>query len=210
MVFLIGILILLLLEKQDLSFIGTRRITNAIPSQIDLNAFARRGPKEGKSKKTYLFSEESAVSMTHRFNGKFDTALLRWDTGPILEALIERKFPRSFIPDQVKEEDVFQASLYTLALKEKGISCATTNLIVIYCVQDTAIKCMKKQGGLDCFRCNEGKVFKSRFKEKKTLKQLAKLDEIWYEGRKPAPKPGKGNCRPCPFNQNKHCKHSAV
>ena len=208
-VFLVGVLILLVLEKQDLSFIGTRRISKAIPAQMDLNAFARGGPREGKSKSTYIFSEESAVSMTHRFNGKFDSAILRWDTGPILEALIERKFPRSYLPERARSEDIFQASLYSLALKEKGISCSSTHLIIIYCLQDKAIKCMKKQGGLDCFRCKEGKVFKSRFNEKRTLKQLAKLDEVWYQGRKTEPNPSKDNCRACPFSKGGQCNYSA-
>jgi hypothetical protein len=210
MMFLVGILILLLLEKQDLSFIGFRRISNAIPAEMDLNAFARGGPREGSSKKTYSFSEESAVSMTHRYNGKFDIAILSWNTGPILEAMIERKFPRSFLPGQARPEDIFQASLYSLALKEKGISCTSAYLIVIYCLQEMAIKCMKNQDSLDCVQCDEGKVFKVRYNEKKTLKQLGKLDEVWYEGRKPEPKPTIEHCRACPFSKGDQCKYSTV
>jgi hypothetical protein len=210
MAFLVGILIILFLEKQDPSFLGYRSLSSASPAQMDLNAFARNGPEDSSSKKMYSFSEESAVSMTHRYNGKFDTAILRWDTGPVLVALIERKFPRSILPERAKLEDIFQASLYSLALKEKGISCTSTQLIVVYCLQETAIKCLKKQGGLDCFRCKEGKVFKTRYNEKKTMKLITKLDEVWYEGRKPRPYPSLENCRVCPFSKKDKCKYSAV
>ncbi len=209
-IYLIGVLDILIQERQSLSFIGHRSISIAKPIQMGINAFARRGPDDANPKKTYSFSEESAVSMSHRYNGKFDTAILRWDTGPILVALIERKFPRSILPNQVKAEDVFQASLYALALKEKGISSTSTQILVVYCLQEVAIKCLKKKGGLDCFSCKEGKVFKSRYNEKKTLKQLTKLDEVWYEGRKPKPDPSVENCRACPFSKKVKCKYSAV
>jgi hypothetical protein len=139
-----------------------------------------------------------------------DTAILRWDTGPILVALVERKFPRSFLPRHARHEDIFQASLYTLALKEKGISVTSTKLILVYCLQDAAIKCMKKHTASDCFHCKEGKVFKTRFNEKKTLKQLNKLDEIWYEGRKPRAAAKIENCRVCPFSKGNRCRYSVV
>ncbi len=162
------------------------------------------------SRKNYYFSEESVISMSHRYNGKFDAAILRWDTGPILVSIIERKYPRSMLPEKGNPEDVFQASLYALALKEKGISVKTTQVIVVYCLQDKAIKCMRTGGGLNCIKCSQGKIFKSQFNEKKTLKHLNELDEIWYRGRKPKPKASVDNCRVCPFSISRKCIHSVV
>ncbi len=210
LLFLVGILILLYLGKQNFIFTVYGRIKRATPAQMNINSFARKGPRSKNPKKTYAFSEMNAVSMTHRYRGRFDTTVLRWDTGPILVALIERKYPRSVLPQTAKPEDVFQASLYALALKEKGISCSSSQLLTIYCLQDAATRCLKKQGGLDCLRCKEGRVFKTRFNEKKTLKQLDRLDEVWYESRKPKPNSTQLNCRVCPYSKKRKCEHSAV
>ncbi len=206
-IFLLGILGLVLLSRDS---VGSRDITKAQRAEVDLNTFVRKGPGRKNSKCNYLFSEANVVSMSYRYNGRFDHAIVKWDTGPILVALIERKFPRSIIPAVSKQEDMFQSSLYALALKEKGFSCSSTKLITIYCLQDEAIECLKKQSGLDCMHCEKGKSFKSRFNEKKTMKRLARLDEVWNQERKPKPNPSSVNCRACPFTKNKKCEFSAV
>ncbi|MDF1540010.1 MAG: hypothetical protein P1Q69_14025 [Candidatus Thorarchaeota archaeon] len=206
-IFLLGIFGLCLLSRDS---VGNRNLTKARQAKVDLNTFVRNGPGKKNSKHNYLFSEENVVSMTYGYNGRFDHAVARWDTGPILVAVIERKFPRSVLPDALKQEDMFQLSLYTLALKEKGFSCSSTKLVTIYCLQDEAIECLKKQSGLDCLHCEKGKSFNSKFNEKKTLKHLARLDEVWNQERKPKPNPSLENCRACPFTKNKKCEFSVV
>jgi len=206
-VFLTALFGLLLLSKEGG---GNRKLSNVQRAEIDLNTFVRTGPMHKNARRNYLFSEENIVSMTHRYNGRFDNAVTRWDTGPILVALIERKFPRRILPDSPRREDVFQSSLYTLALKEKGFSCSSTKLVTIYCLQDEAIKCLEKRTGFDCLYCKRGRVFKTKFNEKKTLKSLARLDEIWYQRRRPKPNPSILYCRVCPFTKNQKCEYSVV
>lgn len=205
-IFLAGLMGLLFTSKRS-SWNGT--LSNVQIPDVDLNTFARKGPSDKSNRRGYIFSEEHIVSMTHRYNGRIDSAILRWNTGPILDRLIERKFPRKYLPDNAKQEDMFQSSLYSMALKEKGISTSTAKLVIIYCLQDIAIACLTRESSLNCIYCRKGKVFTTRLNEKKTLKTLARLDEVWYAGRKPKPFPSNLNCRSCPFSKNQKCDFRA-
>ena len=48
-----------------------------------------------------------------------------------------------------------------------------------------------------------------RFDPKKVIRSLKKMDEVWYNGRKPKPSPEQGKCRACPYSKGK-CNYSAV
>ncbi|MFW9907282.1 MAG: hypothetical protein ACFFEF_01795 [Candidatus Thorarchaeota archaeon] len=209
-VFIFGILALILLSKHEMLTLGYNAISRAKPAQLDLNSFVRNGPNEKDSKRSYIFSEVPIVSMAHKFKGRFDHAILSWDTGPILEYIIEKKYPANYLPERASPEDIFQASLYALALKEKGVSVTSTQLVIIYCLQDLASTCPGAHRISQCSRCRGGRVFKSRFNEKATQRKLKQLDEVWYKQRKPRPNPSQENCRICSFGKNGICPFSAV
>lgn len=184
-------------------------VASAERSEYDLGTFLKRKSTKRLNKKRFLFSEESIVSMTHRYNGRFDSVIIHWDKGPILDAVIERKFPRSHLPDTPHQEDMFQASLYALALKEKGLSVSSTKIVTIYCLQDVAGKCFKEKGS-SCVTCSQGATFSRSFNEKRTVKAIQRLDEIWYRDRRPDPNPSKNVCRICPYSRNGVCNYADV
>ncbi len=101
--------------------IGFRTITvkgmlrNAKTSPWDLHEFLNLKPGHPKPHEYYRFSEESVRSHAHRFVGRFDSAILHWKEVPILDMIVENKFPVNYLPEKVKKEDFFQAGLYALA-----------------------------------------------------------------------------------------------
>ncbi|MFW9919779.1 MAG: hypothetical protein ACFFED_09285 [Candidatus Thorarchaeota archaeon] len=208
-IFLIALLLFLYLYGGDTRFANVGTLQSAERLDYDLTTYLRREGKGTKSRKRYIFSEEPLVSMTYRYNGRFDSIVVKWVEGPILDAVIERKFPRSYLPDKPVIEDIFQASLYALALKEKGLSISSTIIVTIYCLQDEAERCLRKNS-IQCIGCSKGAIFTERFNEKKSVKALEKLDEIWYRGRSPAPKPSERSCRICPYGKDGICNFSAV
>lgn len=208
--FIITILLFIYLFGGEIHIVSSRMLSSAERVEYDLGQFINNEGKRTNPRKRYVFSEESVVSMTHRYNGRFDSVIVRWSGGPLLEAVIERKFPMNVLPEGPVPEDMFQASLYALALKEKGLSISSTRLINIYCLQNEAERCLERKGSESCIGCSKGVVYTKRFNESKTLRELEKLDEIWYKGRKPSPKPSKRICRICPYGRNGICNHSAV
>ncbi len=185
-------------------------INRAIDSPWDLNAFLHLESDQLESNQYFSFAEEAVVSMGHRYSGRFDQAVLGFDGVPILKAIIERKFPSRNMPKIVRTEDMFQAGLYALALMERGVSCSSTRLVVIYCTQRAASNCVHEGKGVNCFECKKGRVFQEEFSPKKVLKTLKRLDEVWYERRKPRPSPEVGKCKACPFGTDGVCNHSAA
>jgi len=185
-------------------------INRSIVAPWDLNTFLQLESEPPEPKQCYSFAEETVVSMGHRYNGRFDQAVLRFDGVPVLEIVIERKFPSRNIPKIVRTEDMFQAGLYALALMERGVSCSSTRLVVIYCTQKAASNCVSVGKGMNCFGCRKGRAFQQEFNLKRVLKTLKKLDEIWYKKRKPRPSPEVGKCRACPYGTNGVCNHSAA
>jgi hypothetical protein len=169
-----------------------------------LNLKSRPNPKI-----SFLFSEQSVFSLGHRFNGRFDSAIMHWEEAPILDAMIERKFPTRHLPEKPRGEDIFQAGLYALALMESGVSCVSTKLVLVYCLQKNAKRCIGRNHN-DCVACGNGKVFSRRFNQKRVLRALEKLDEVWYQGRKPKANPAEWKCRGCPYGRNGTCNHSAA
>jgi len=207
-VFIAGIILLLVLQPRT-GFASTgmkmRRATN---TPWSLPEFLKLKPSTWKNNQYYYFSEENVRSLGHRYVGRLDGAILHWETAPILDLVIEYKFPVKYLPKQARREDVFQSGLYALALLESGVSCTSTKLVTIYCLQDKAKRCIDKKSTRECWRCGEGKVFAARFKSKRVLKKLRRLDEIWYGDRKPIPVQEPSRCGVCPYNNR--CNYSKV
>ncbi len=208
--FLVGSFTLLYEVKEEIVNSAFRIINRSIVAPWDLNTFLHLESNPHKPDQYYKFAEETIVSMGHRYSGKFDQAVLRFDGVPILEAVIERKFPVRNLPEIVRTEDMFQAGLYALALMESGVSCSSTRLVVLYCTQEAASNCVRVGKGVNCFGCKKGRAFQQRFNLERVLKTLKKLDEIWCMKRKPMPSPEVGKCRACPYGSNGVCNHSAA
>ena len=143
-IFLAGALALLYDIGQGITNPVFRIINRAIDSPWDLNTFLHLESDQPDSSQYFRFAEEAVVSMGHRYNGRFDQAVLRFDGVPILEVVIERKFPVRNLPRIVRTEDMFQAGLYALALMERGVSCSSTRLVVMYCTQNVASNCAQE------------------------------------------------------------------
>ncbi len=209
-IFLTGALALLYDLREGTLNSVFRIINRSIVAPWDLNAFLHLESESPEPNQYYSFAEKAVVSMGHRYSGRFDQAILRFDGVPVLEVVIERKFPSRNIPKIVRTEDMFQAGLYALALMERGVSCSSTRLVVIYCTQKDASNCVSSGKGVNCFGCRKGRAFQQEFNMKKVLKTLKRLDEIWYKRRKPKPSPEVGKCRACPYGTNGVCNHSAA
>jgi hypothetical protein len=124
--------------------------------------------------------------------------------------LIEYKFPVNQLPTKMKEEDLFQIGLYALAMAESGISCSSTRLVTVYCLQDVAKACTKGKSISNCWSCGDGKIYEKRYNPEAIQKQLRILDEVWYKKRQPRATPEEKKCRPCPFSKKGACNYSAV
>lgn len=207
--FISGILLLLYLQPETSFATIGMKMQRATQAQWSLNEFLRMKQNRWKVNKYYSFSEETVRSLGHRFVGRFDAAILHWANAPVLDAIVEYKFPVNHLPSQSRPEDVFQAGLYALALRESGVSCSSTRLVVIYCLQEKAKRCVRKGSTRECWRCRNGKVFVTRFKPKNVLRGLKRLDEVWYEGRKPRPAKESSRCKVCPYSRDM-CNYSVV
>lgn len=176
----------------------------------ELYEFLNLNPNRARHDEYYRFSEEQVRSHTYRFVGRFDSAILHWEGIPVLDMIIENKFPVNYLPDVVKREDIFQAGLYALALAESGVSCNYTKLVIIYCLQETAKRCMQGNSAMTCWQCSEGKIFTKNYNKQRIVKDLSRINEIWLGKRRPRASPNEENCFPCPFSNNGKCNSSAV
>ena len=210
LIFITAVLAFVYLSGGKLRLGGIHSVLNAKKASGNLTSFLEPGGKDGHRIGNQLYTEENVVSMTYRFSGRLDAAIVAWNTGPILEAIVERKFPSKHLPMKAYPEDVFQGSLYALALKEKGFSVSSTRIITVYCIQDEAENCMEKRAGLYCLTCGKGRLFVSKLRERTVIKTIGKLDEIWYRGRNPEPRPSVSSCRRCPFSTDGSCNFTAI
>ncbi|MGY5880277.1 MAG: hypothetical protein RTV31_08500 [Candidatus Thorarchaeota archaeon] len=210
-ILLVGTVLVIAVFRVGLGTISVKgKMRNAKSAPWDLQEFLSLNPSSPKRNEFYRFSEESVRSHAHRFVGRFDGAILHWEDVPILDLIVENKFPVSYLPNKVKKEDIFQAGLYTLALAETGVSCRDTKLVVIYCLQDTAKKCLHGNSLRKCWDCGEGKIFSKKYDQREIMKNLTRIDAVWYKKRKPRASPSEDNCRPCPYSRNGKCNYSAV
>jgi hypothetical protein len=183
---------------------------NAKSAPWDLHEFLSLNPSNPRRNEFYRFREEPVRSHAHRYVGRFDGAILHWEEVPVLDMIVENKFPVSHLPDKAKREDIFQAGLYALALAESGVSCRDARLTIIYCLQDTAKRCLQGNAALECYDCGEGKLYSKRFDKREIMKSLSRIDAVWYKKRKPQANPSEENCRPCPYSKHGKCNYSAV
>lgn len=208
-VFIGGIILLLISQpKTGLSTVGMK-MRGAVLSQWSLYEFLQLKPSRWKFNQYYSFSEETVRSLGHRFIGRFDNAIFHWEDSPVLDLIIEHKFPVRHLPKKSRPEDIFQAGLYALALYESGVSCSTTRLVNIYCLQDRAKKCLEGSTAIECWLCSDNKIHVKRFNPNKMIKALKKMDEVWFDNQKPRPSPEQGKCRSCPYSREK-CNYSVV
>jgi len=208
-VFFIGVLLLLSLQPKTTMMTLGMKMRRAKSAQESLAEFIKTKKNRWGIKQYYIFSEENVRSLGHRFVGRFDSAILHWEDSPVLDAIIEYKFPVKHIPKIARPEDVFQSGLYALALLESGVSCSSAKLVTIYCPQEIAMSCLDRKSTRDCWRCGSASVKVTRFKPKSVLKKLQRLDEVWYNGRVPNPTQEPHNCRVCPYS-NGRCNYSLI
>ncbi len=145
--------VILLLISQPMTRLSTIRMKmrRAIPSPWSLFEFLHLKPSRWKFNLYYSFSEKTVRSLGYRFIGRFDKAIFHGDESPVLDLIIEHKFPVRHLPEKRGSEDIFQAGLYALALYESGVSCSVTRLVNIYCLQDRAKKCMEGNSAIECW-----------------------------------------------------------
>ncbi len=208
-IFVGGVLLFLLSQpRAGFSSVGIK-MQRAVQSPWSLSEFLHLRPSRWKFGQYYSFSEETVRSLGYRFIGRFDNAILHWEDAPVLDLIIEHKFPVKYLPKKSRQEDIFQAGLYALALLERGVSCSSTRLVNIYCLQDRARRCMEKNSSRECWRCSDSKIYIKRFDSNRIIRSLKKMDEVWYKGRKPRPSTEHEKCIVCPYSIGK-CNYSAV
>ncbi len=207
LVFLIGILAILILARGGLP--GTVRavIANTYPAKWKLHDFIN-GRSDARPHRKYIFTEQIVTNMTRKYRGRFDHAILRMEEGPALDAVIEFKFPQQHLPYKVRKEDVFQAGLYALAMRDMGVSTGSTALLVLYCLQSEARRCGKPNIER-CFSCSKGKVFRDKFNPQRVIAAVERMDPYWRGERRPVPMPSTENCSRCPYS-NGQCQYSVV
>lgn len=209
LVCMLGLLVFLAYQPRSGLLSSGMKMRRAVSAPLCLSEFLTKKQKQWKNHTYYYFSEEAVRSLGHRFVGRFDGAVIHWDDVAILDLIIELKFPSQYLPRHKKPEDVFQAGLYALALMESGVSCSSTKLVTIYCPQDRAEKCLERKSIGDCWRCSESRSYVTKFRPNDVLRTLKRLDEVWYEGRKPRPTHDESNCRVCPYS-NSRCNYTLV
>lgn len=208
---LIAIIVAIAIYRIRVGTLSVRgKMRNAQKAPWDLHEFLTINPSKSKNNEYYRFSEESVRSHAHGFVGRFDSAILHWDDGSILDMIIENKFPVSYLPERAKGEDIFQAGLYALALADTGVSCRDAKLVIVYCLQEVARRCLQGNTPRMCWDCSKGKIFSQNCNLREVMKNLSKIDEVWYKKRHPRANPSEDNCRPCPYSMNGKCNYSAV
>ncbi|MHA1136459.1 MAG: hypothetical protein ACTSSE_08235 [Candidatus Thorarchaeota archaeon] len=208
---LIALILIIAIYRIGVGTFSVRgKMRNAQKAPWDLHEFLILNPSKPKNNEYYRFSEESIRSHAHGFVGRFDGAILHWKDAPILDMIIESKFPISYLPERAIKEDIFQAGLYALALADTGVSCKDAKLVIIYCLQDVAKRCLQGNTSKMCWDCGEGKIFYQNCDLREVMKNLSKINEVWYKKRRPRANPTEDHCRPCPYSKNGKCNYSAV
>jgi hypothetical protein len=210
-VLFIGTILLIAIFRVGFGVSSIKRVmSNANLAPWNFHEFLNLNPSNPKRNEFYRFSEEPVRSHAHRYIGRFDGAILHWEDAPILDLIIENKFPVNYLPERVKKEDIFQAGLYALALAESGVSCRDAKLVIIYCLQDVAKRCQHGNLQRRCWDCSDGKIYSQKFDQREIMKTLTRINDVWYMRRNPHASPSEDNCRPCPYSKNGRCNYSAV
>lgn len=207
---LIGLSALLLsLSKRPFLLRARRAVLEAVPTEMTLSELLRVRKTRRVQSRKLLLQEQTVRSLGHRYTGRFDAAVISMGEAPIAHVVIERKFPANQLPAKARPEDIFQLGLYALALMETGVSCESTLLMVIYCLQDRAQRCLHDSPRLTCAACGDARIFVSRFRQRGVEKTLRRLDEVWYSQRPPRPASMVDSCRICPYGTKGVCNFVA-
>lgn len=207
-ILLVTTILLVAVIRSKTGFGILSKINRAEKSPWKLHEFLLLNPNRKRRGEYYRFNEEIVRSHAHKYLGRFDTAILHWEESPVLDLIIERKFPIYKLPEKKREEDIFQAGLYAFALLESGVSCRDSKLAIIYCLQDVAKRCLDKKTQSKCWSCSEGKKFIKNFNKQEIEKNLKRLNEVWYLNRKPKASPSISKCGSCPYSKNGICNYS--
>ncbi|MEM2141867.1 MAG: hypothetical protein QXS20_03030 [Candidatus Thorarchaeota archaeon] len=170
-------------------------------------SFVEQHGQETELGRYLSFHEQPVQSIVNRIAGIPDSVYMHIKDRPVVDIVVERKYPSRSLPRKAYPEDVFQASLYALALSDNGMDCRQTRLALIYCLQDRARRCMSGERNL-CIGCRYGRVFISSFNRERTLSDLLRLDEIWFRMRTPRPSSRKDTCARCPYSDRRVCPYS--
>lgn len=181
----------------------------ATTADFSLGQFIHSRAETRGRRHEFAFQEEYVASPGRRIHGRVDCAYLHMEEVPVLDLLVEMKFPLEILPERVHSEDLFQASLYALALADSGVSCSHARLEVIYCTQKQAEHCFGGTGQ-SCVTCRKARRFHRKFDYNGTVAALSRLDEVWYEGRKPRPVTRPEQCRRCPYSRDGACNYASV
>ncbi|TFF96128.1 hypothetical protein EU546_01990 [Candidatus Thorarchaeota archaeon] len=205
----LGILVIILvLSKKPLNYRARRILLNARSTEMSVKELLELdSPRSKKRGRGYLLCEQTVKSVGHRYAGRLDAAVMSWEEVPTAHLVVERKFPVNHLPKAARQEDFFQAGLYALALLETGVSCSSTLLMIIYCLQDRAKRCMEKPSRQSCASCGDARVFVSRFNQNQLERTLERLDEVWFSRRPPRPTRRADMCRICPFGAKGTCNY---
>ncbi len=209
LVLLLLIVVLLLLALRDRSKRDTllRDARTWVKAPTALGVFMA-GMAHVTPGQKYVFAEQRVVSETYRYVGRFDQAVLHWDKGPVVDAVIERKFPTTTLPGRARARDLFQAGLYALALVDSGARADDTRLVVVYCLQSVATRCTEGTTRRSCLTCRRGRVFQVPFDRGRVAAEVERLDREYRQGRL-RPVPSRETCGQCPFSRG-DCKHSVL
>ncbi len=184
-------------------------VRSASTADFSLSQFLHSRAETSGRRRVFAFQEEYVASLGRRIHGRVDCAYLHMEEAPVLDLLVEMKFPLEILPERAHAEDFFQASLYALALADSGVSCSHARLEVIYCTQKEAERCL---GGSrqSCVSCRKARRFHRKFDYKGTVGTLSRLDEVWYDGRKPKPAARPEQCRRCPYSRDGACNYASL
>ncbi|MGQ4910766.1 MAG: hypothetical protein ACP6KW_01220 [Candidatus Thorarchaeota archaeon] len=211
MAFIVALTALFLISRTVKKSKARRDLRRAVVRNWTVHEFLTLREKRRDLRGLILLQEQTVVSLTNRYTGRFDAAVVHRNAdGAVLDVVLERKFPATHIPESARSEDIFQAGLYALAMKERGFRCDTTRLAVVYCLQETAEACLNQNSRRSCWECSRGRFFEREFKPKLVLKQIRRLNEVWYGKRKPRKASTPERCRPCPHSKSGRCNYAVV
>ncbi|MHA1216071.1 MAG: hypothetical protein ACTSPX_01945 [Candidatus Thorarchaeota archaeon] len=206
--FLAALVILILILQGGVPGSPRALLNNSVAASFPLYRLVNGTAPQLRRGQKYVFSEQTVVSMTWRYRGRLDHAVLHVEKGPVLDAVFEMKFPAEYLPHRVREQDMFQAGLYALAIRDMGASCRDTRLVVCYCSQTWAKRC-DKIGLENCVSCRHSVTFTGKFRPQKIERELQRMDGYWRGLRQPIPSPEHDKCRTCPY-ADKECQYAAT
>jgi hypothetical protein len=187
---------------------SVRILKRSVTPAFSIDDFLHSRVRESDAGRYYIFKEQMVYSTEHSFRGRFDQAVVRCEDKPVLEMVIERKFPTHSLPLNGRPEDFLQAGLYSLAFAERGVNCESARLLLMYCRQKDAQNCSRRSSLAKCATCPRGRLFQKRFRSHDVLRVLHRLDKVWTGERRARASPSHEKCVACAFGKNGYCEYS--